>query len=491
VTLRLDTSRALRTHHSQVELVKAIVGAPESTQETQAVEWKSEVNLREKVWRARLAKGILGFANRDPAIVTQWFEGCAYLVIGACPGKLVGTTVLDAAKVEDALAPYIGRGPAGPEWSSSYVDVDGKSVLILTVEPPRMGSGIWTFKKEVTTDGEPPIREGAIFVRHQASTEQASSADINMLTRRAAAAGMRLGGLTLVLAPNSAAVPIDIREETLASWLDTEREELRLPPEPPRESELSKLSVVGVGKVVDPAKRKLLTREEILAAAAADIGSGLGAKYMLPDPRSRAKYQAELDSYLTKAGKALPGVLIRSALRREMGRIDLSVRNDTLDNFHAVEVELFIAPPGVLAFFDSGQVSGFRLPTRPVAWGEDRWNPMGGIGAIRLPSYPRSPFVPNISIPRGRIDNSNSSRITLHPVDVRPKRSAELDEFYLLVRPEYAEKTVMAAWTATATDASGSMDGVLEIPVTPRLPTTEELLSDADDDDGDYGDDDD
>jgi hypothetical protein len=486
VTLRIDTSRALRSHHSQVELVKAIVASPVSTQETHAVEWKTTVHISEKVWRARLAKGVLGFANRDPAVVTQWFEGCAYLVAGAGPGMLVGTAVLDAANVENMLAPYLGKGPAGPEWSSSYVDVDGKSVLILTVEPPRLGSRIWTFKREFTPPGEPPIREGTIFVRHQASTETASSADIDMLTRRAAAAGTRLGGLSLVLPAKAAAVPIDIREETVGAWLDGERDALKLPPEPTRESKMAAVVAGDPDAVISPEARKVLTREQILAAAAAaDIASGIGAKFKLPDPRSRDRYQAEVDGYLAKAGKRLPGVLLRSAIRRELGRIELTIRNDTLDNYHAVEVELYIEASGVAAFFDTGDVPGYRLPDRPVAWGKGGRSMFDSLGSIRLPGYALNPPLPNVSIQRGRIDNSGSSRVTLHPVDVRPKRSAELDEFYLVVHPEHAGKTLTATWMATATDASGNMEGTLDIPVLARSPTTAELLSDADDDDGD------
>lgn len=476
VTLRIDASRALRTHHSHVELVKAIVAAPESTQETYAVEWKTEVDLADRGWRARLAKGVLGFANRDPALVTRWFEGCAYLVVGACPGRLVGTTVVDAAKVEAALAPYVGKGPDGPDWSSSYVDVDGKSVLILTVEPPRLGSRIWTLQKEYAPTKGEALRAADIFVRHQASTERASQSDIDMLTRRAASGGTQLGGLTVLLPAKAAAVPIDIRDETVAAWLDSEREALKLPPEPPPEPK----RVIQVPS--DPAARKLLTREDILKSA--DFGTSIGKMMRMREPRSREKYQAELDAYLTKAGERLPGVLLRSAVRRELGRIALTVRNDTLDNYHAVEVELYIDVAGVLAFFDSGDIGGRTLPGRPVEWGKGGGSAFDAITSFRMPYVPR-PIMPNVSIPRGRIDNSHSSRITLHPADVRPKRTADLDEFYLLVHPEHAGTTLTATWTATATDASGSMEGTFNIPVAARVPTTDELLSDAYDDDGD------
>ncbi len=475
VTLRIDTTRALRSHHSHVELVKAIIAAPKSTQETQAVEWKIGIDLTDRGWRAKLAKGVLGFANRDPDVAVRWFEGCAYFVAGASPGELSGTAVFDSAKVEDMLAPYLGKGPAGPEWSSSYIEVDGKSVLVVTVEPPRWGSRIWTLLKEYASEKGEPLRAGDIFVRQHASTERASPADIDMLTRRATATGTRLGGLSIVLKANTAAVPIDIRDVTVAAWLDGEREALKLHPDPPKQPPNVLNNVT-----LSAAKRKALTVEDILGAA------NFAGKFTMPDPRTREKYQAELDGYLTKAGQSLPGVLIRSAVRREWGRIDLSLRNDTFDNYHKVEVELYIQTQGVAAFFESREVPGYRLPARPVPFGKGGRSMFDSIGAFRMPSYLNNAVVPSVSANRGSIDNSASSRIRLPHVDVRPKRLAELDTFYLVVHPDLAGTTISASWTATATDASGDMEGAIDIPVMPRLPTTAELLSDTKDDDGDF-----
>jgi len=53
-----------------------------------------------------------------------------------------------------------------------------------------------------------------------------------------------------------------------------------------------------------------------------------------------------------------------------------------------------------------------------------------------------------------------------------------------LVPPELAGKTITASWTATATDASGDMEGTIEIPVSTRIPITDELMHDVENDDG-------
>lgn len=483
MTLRIDTARALRSHSSHVELVRAIVAAPPSTQETQAVEWKSTLDLDDRGWRARVAKGILGFANRDPDVAVRWFEGCAYFVGGASPGEANGTKVFDAAKVESMLMPYLGKEPAGPVWSSDYVEVDGKSVLVVTVEPPRWGSHIWTLRKEYAPTKGEALRVNDIFVRHHASTERATQADIDMLTRRAAATGTRLGGLSIVMKAAASAVPLDLTDSAVEAWVESERQALRLPPEPSVGPTPSK------GDASAP--RRALTREDILAtpndvsARLADVFGRMTLAGMKPDPRTREKYQAELDGYLKKGAKALRTALVGSAFGRNWGRIELLVRNDTPDNYHGVEVELYIDAP-VVALFEE-DVPHTTMPKRPIAFGKDI-RPMFAdavsLGTLRVPSYLNNPRLPSIRRAK-EIDNSASARIPMPAVDVRPRRTAELDTFYLFARPELAGTTVTAVWTATATDASGDMEGTIDIPVMDYLPTTEELLAKAKDSDED------
>jgi hypothetical protein len=482
MALVFDTARALRTHGSRVALVEAIVAAPEGTQETRAYEWKSQINLDNKTWRFRAAKAVLGFANRDPALALRWFEGCAYFVAGASPGELNGTSVVDAASLEDMLAPYVGKGPAGPDWSPDYVELDGKHVLVITIEPPRMGHPIWTLLKEYTPDkGEARLHPGAVFARQEASTETASPADIVMLARRAAATGSTLGGLSLVLSPKSQAVPIDTSKTAFKAWLDAEREATKAPPEPkPRPVPRAVLDLT-----TDAAKAKGVTVGELFRSIEGLGAAGFARGFALStDSRTRQQYDDAVDRYLKAAAGRLPGLVMRSAIRGGLGKIVLDLRNDSPNNFHKVEVELYISTSSAQAYFESFEVPGKRLPTRPIAFGKDRQDLFGYASALRVPSPYIPSFLPNIGVNRGNIDNSGSSRIRLPHVDVRPNRLAELDVFYLVVPPEMAGKTVTATWTATATDASGDMEGTLEIPVMARVPTTADLMADVENDDG-------
>jgi hypothetical protein len=104
VTLTLDTRSPLRTLARYRELAQAILDAPVATQETDYLEWKSDVELAEKRWQAQFSRHVPGFANREPEPAARWFGGCAYLVAGVRPGSLVGTAVHDTATIEAWLS---------------------------------------------------------------------------------------------------------------------------------------------------------------------------------------------------------------------------------------------------------------------------------------------------------------------------------------------------------------------------------------------------
>ena len=68
---------------------------------------------------------------------------------------------------EQGIATYIG-GAEGPDWGPSYEDVDGKTVLVITVEPPRWGDPVFTFRR-----GFDAYRDGDIFIRRAGKTDHA------------------------------------------------------------------------------------------------------------------------------------------------------------------------------------------------------------------------------------------------------------------------------------------------------------------------------
>ena len=221
---------AVRSRAQQQQLVRAVHTAAAHEQETNYAECKSTVELVGGGARGRavIAKAVLGFSNRDPDVAARAMGGCAYLLAGVAPGELGGVRAVDAATLEAQVAPYVR---AWVQWRADYVDVDGSTVLVVTVEPPRWGDPLHPVRKAYLPDsGGPKLVEGAVYVRRHASTEQASAADIDMVSRRAA----RRPGDELALdvrpAPDAALHALDISADARGAYIAGERMRLLGPP---------------------------------------------------------------------------------------------------------------------------------------------------------------------------------------------------------------------------------------------------------------------
>ena len=484
VTLGLDSSSALRSLPRYQELVRAIFEAPDSTQEMPCIEWKRQGDAKDKKWRAELAKQVLGFANRDPEVAATWFGGCAYVLVGVAPGLLNGSPVHDAAQIESWLAPYVGRVPNGPEWNTAYVELDGKAVLVLTVEPPQLGHAAWPCRKEYLADpkaaGHDPtiaLRDGAIYVRHKASTEEASSADIEMLNRRAVGSRRRIGGVSLLLGAESRAAALDASPESIAAWIEGERERLKPPPPTPR---APKAQTVRVSDL-DPNSSLAKTAKMIAELSESAISKSFATGLFEADTRTPEDYQKEVDAYIGKAEKRLPAVVMWRAYERGLGRLALFVRNDTDDPIRQLQVEIHIPGEGFAAF-DEGDIESATMPERPVMLGKNVRSQFAAMSAINIAGlglnrYDR--YLPNIGpIGRGvRIDNSGSVRLTFDALDLYPQESADLTEVRLFTNPTLAGKTLAAEWSARSRDASGVMRGRIDIEVAATVPSLDELLA--------------
>jgi hypothetical protein len=495
VPLNLDTSTPLRSLPRLEELVRAVRDSPASTQEQPFVEWKSEGDASEKKWRAELAHQVLGMANRDPDAAGAWFGGCAYILLGVAPGELRGTRVHDSADIEKWLAPYVGRTPDGPEWTSTFPEIDGKHVLVLTIEPPKWGDPIWTCHKEYLADpraqgptdaAKAPVsrpkvalRAGAIYVRHKASTEEADAADIAMLQRRLLGNRRRIGGISVLLTLDSMAVPVDANPETVAAWAERERKALEPPPppKPKREPRTIDFDELRASSSVRSTAEMLASIQE--SAAAALQAASFGYE---PDKRTREDYDKQVETYIGKATNAMPAFVLRRMFDRDMGRVTFLVRNDTDDPIHKLQVQIHIPVDGVKAF-DYGDLPDVELPRRPVILGKGGRNRFASLDAgvlstLRMPDY--GDLGRNIvpSVGRGvRIDNSGSVTLTFDPVDLLPRETVDLAEVQLFTSLDYVGTTLAAEWTARSLDASGVLPGTVDIPVDAHAPTIEELMA--------------
>ena len=523
MTLPVSTTSPIRTPSRYRELVEAVLRAPAFEQETNALEWKSEANLAEKRWQAAIGRQVLGSANRDPEAAGKLFGGCGYILVGVRPGQLAGTTAHDAAKVEEWLSAYVGRAPEAPEWAPTYVEIEGKQVLVLTVEAPKLGDPIWTCQREYRAGGDDEAgrervvtRKGAIYVRRQASTVEAGPEEIAMLSRRLIAAPRRVDGLSVTLVPDSIAQPVDFSDEQLGVWLAAERAALEPPPPMPMamtdeeltaQVELDKAQeTVGeanrgsdgddqgdradedeYGEDAKPEGGRATTAP---GATIADLTRGLGGGLKLgdllkslanaqasalysaasaasflyePDSPTREQYEEEVERYLTKAGKRLIATCTRRLYDRRMGRVQVAITNETDDPMQDVRLELHVAG-SVVALYDD-EIPEAKLPSRPVMLGQqvrERYSALSGLNTFAYPSL----NIPRYDTPglraigrRISIDNSGSARITFNVGNLYPRERDVLDEFYLFVRQPMGTIPPMSL-TATWEAVTRNLSGV-------------------------------
>lgn len=527
MALPINTVTPIRTPSRYRELVEAIYHADKAEQETSSVEWKSEADLAEKRWQAALGRQVLGSANRDPEAAARMFGGCGYIVVGTSPGQVFGTEAHDAAKIEDWLSAYVGRPPNAPEWSPTYVEIEGKQVLILTVEAPKLEDPIWTCQREFRSAqdagdggsrrGKVVTRKGAIYVRRQASTVEAGPEEIAMLSRRLIAARRRVDGLSVTLLQGAAAQGVDLGEDKLDAWVETERRALVPPPAPPKaetdeelgarrrpvlepERERGQDAVVGepgeeiegsdAAQPGDPTEFGRgpgtgLKLGDLLRGITEAQGAAAGAASFLyePDGRTREEYQAEVDRYLAKGRKRLISVLTRRLCDGGLGRVQVAITNETDDPLEDVRLELYISAASAVALYDD-DIPEAEMPARPVMLGKQRRERFGALSGmnympnIRMPSYD-SPGLRSVGR-RIDIDNSGSARITYDVGHLYPREKNQLDAFFLVVA-YHVDPTPIASltaeWEAVTRNLSGVQSGALEIPVAPGVPTVDELLS--------------
>jgi hypothetical protein len=301
----LDGSEPIRTNDQLQTLINEIAASPASFQETDWLEWKSgaDYDLKDKGRRNEVAKFILGFANRNPDRAAINAEGRAFLIIGAQPGGIDGVRVYDTAHLTDWLRPFLGAD--GPVWTARYVEVEDKTVLVISVEPPRWGHPI--FPLERPTGSQP---EGAILVRHAGQTDYARPGDIRMLSRRAALGGDHLR------------VAVDWRDEPT--------------------------SPAGIAFDSDDVRDWREREREFMVASGWD--------------------DAQLDEYVGQHDDGLVALLVSRAIRQGHGTLRLTLSNETEFFFAQVRVNVNF-PWGLWMYASPQQAdeeTGFelRLPDR-------------------------------------------------------------------------------------------------------------------------------
>lgn len=206
--------------------------------ETAYLEVKSCLDLGSKPGVAKVAKFLLGAANRRPKEAERHFRGYAVLVIGAqkdaAPGIPRG---VEAHELEDRLRPYLG--PQFPAFEFGRIGVDDhREVLFIVAQPPREGQSIFPCHKSFDGDDRrDSLNDGAIYVRGTSNTRPARAGEVLALVERAR--GGRKPPIELEVAILGSVGWVARVDELMDRLYEFEEERFSVMPEPVRSASLS------------------------------------------------------------------------------------------------------------------------------------------------------------------------------------------------------------------------------------------------------------
>ncbi len=180
----LDTSVIPLGERAMRGVLGHVVAAGDEA-ETTYLEVKGPLDMNSKATAAKIAKFLLGAANRRPREAARHFHGYAVLVIGvqknSAPGVLRGT---EAHELEDRLRPYLG--PQFPAFEFGRIGIDSdREVLFVIAQPPEDGQTIFPCHKSYQSDDRrDSLEDGAIYVRGTSNTRPARSGEVLALVER-------------------------------------------------------------------------------------------------------------------------------------------------------------------------------------------------------------------------------------------------------------------------------------------------------------------
>lgn len=397
-----------------VELVRAVVDSDENSQENDWIEWKlGEIDLTTKIGAFKIARQVLGFANRDPASAKRNADGHAYVVLGACPGQMTGVSVVpDSADVEQGISRYVGTSD-GPRWDWKQLSLDGASVLVFIIDPPELGDPIFMLRKAYQREDETEKasgREGAIFVRRNGRTELASVAETQMLVRRSSSAS-ETANVTVTDSAGGEVLAFDPFDESLRKSLDGVRANL-------------------MSQLQSPARTR--TRAETFALAARDR-------------RSPEAFTLEVDEYIEELRNYLRDCAIANAVEKDLIQVRFLIENHS--SFGLEDVVFSAEASGDF----SGQVaiasdvSGFSsVPPEPRAF--------GSIRSILAPSIELAKLArPKLALNEPSYTAcGNGFQFKQTIKSIHASRSFEAEPIAVLVNPDLRGREIDVRWKLTS-----------------------------------------
>ena len=231
---KLDTDVVPLGERAQRQVLNHVVAVGDEA-ESHYLEIKGALDLSKTVDVVKVAKFLLGAANRLPETATHHFQGHAVLVIRAEKGHATGVPRgLELHELEDRLRAYLG--PQFPPYEFGRISVESdREVLFVIAQPPQDGQDIFVCHKDFQgQDHKDNLRDGAIYVRGSSNTRTAKAGDVLALVERAR--GGNKPPIELDVEILGAINRVDRVDEVMEQLYNSVEEKFTKPPEPAEET---------------------------------------------------------------------------------------------------------------------------------------------------------------------------------------------------------------------------------------------------------------
>lgn len=479
----LDLSRAPRGELVAAQLVAAVAVAGDLA-ERHYLELKGPSDLQSKVSKQKVAKFILGAANRMPERAAEAFEGYGVMIVGITKDGAVGVPPIEMLSLAQVIQPFLGA--IGPRWDIVRIPVENSTnqVIVILVDPPEMGQSPYVCR----ASGESLV-DGRIYYRADGETREPTSDELDQLMARGAA--MPQLPVELEVRVTGKVMPVAVESErTLEEFIAMTRTELldaipatKAEPEPEQTSATpAGVENARAGTIADAiareANRPWLSTS--LAASAPSLGVLLGAE--VPEKRTEEKYRAEIDNWEQRFRDAWPDAVdLYLAYAVETNEISVANKGRTFLPDVVVELHLEGAVERIEpehASEDGPDWRDLKLPAPPRRWGPTKGAPLFGIGhqpnwAGLTPPYLTPPsFAPSSTSWK----NGGSVDVSVAVGDLRPEATFESDdgESILIIRGSIPA-SVQGTWRATIRGYHDVFTGTMEAEVADSTALTDSL----------------
>lgn len=451
----LDISRAPRGVLAAQRLVAAVAEQGDLA-ERHYLELKSELDLSTKKDKEKIAKFILGAANRMPDVAATAFEGYGVMIIGVKQGAITGIPPIEMMEISKVIQKYVGA--AGPRWDIVWVPIDDSlnQVLAILVEPPKLGQG--PFPCRANGDSLTDVR---IYIRADGETREANSGEVDLLIQRGS---------------SSAQVEVDFAVEVLGDVASFTIDE-----EGTVDEYIGRVRVLLFG-AMPGAEQPVLDAEAhtkrtvgLSAYRATAALSPVASMFKEPERRTQKEYIESINRWETSFRKAWKAGLPKIEASQLCPTV-VKITNQTTTFFHDVEVKLHLeGDVFALDYYAPECANGFgnlKLPRPPRQWGptQPSYGLSGYANMARFDTPSLAPYVPS-SI---SYKNDGSVNLSLNVGELRPRGTYESeDEEIVLVVTDRSLASIHGTWELTARGHNDIYTGEIDIPVTGNRDITE------------------